>query len=205
MQGESNVQDETKEQMTLGSAIDRILAALSPLDDMSRQTAIKAVCEQLRITLPGVSQQGPASTSVGATVRPPLDADARSTTPADIKSFSHTKSPATAIEQTALVAFYVSELAPQGERRNWINKEDLMKYFRQAGFPLPKRPEMTLVHAKNAGYLDRLGPGQYRLNAVGYNLIAHNLPRDTPASSRKAGPRRSCKSGQVTRRRRAAK
>jgi hypothetical protein len=34
---------------------------------------------------------------------------------------------------------------------------------------------MTLSNAKNAGYLNALGGGQYRLNAVGHNLVAHKL------------------------------
>jgi hypothetical protein len=197
------MQDETTGDMTLGSAIDRIIAALGPLDEISRRTAIRAVCEQLGIILHGVPQQAPASTSVG---EPPRAArHAPPTGPADIRSFAQTKSPATAVEQTALVAFYLSELAPETERKDSIDKEDLRKYFKQANFRLPRRPEVTLIHAKNAGYLDALGDGKYRLNAVGYNLIAHNLPREAPIPSRATGRRTSRKPRGVTGRRRAGK
>lgn len=35
---------------------------------------------------------------------------------------------------------------------------------------------MSLQNAKNAGYLNVLDRGNYKLNAVGYNLVAHKLP-----------------------------
>ena len=59
-----------------------------------------------------------------------------------------------------------------------INKKDLEKYFKQAGFPLPKAVGQTLVDAKSAGYMDASSTrGRYKLNPVGHNLIAHSLPR----------------------------
>jgi len=44
---------------------------------------------------------------------------------------------------------------------------------------------MTLVHAKNAGYLDSSGPGSYKLNPVGYNLVAHAMPLTKEKTIRK--------------------
>lgn len=75
----------------------------------------------------------------------------------------------------ALVAYYVSELAPAGDRRNEINKADIERYFKSAGFGLPADASFTLVHAKNAGYLDSTGTGPYKLNPVGYNLVVHRM------------------------------
>jgi len=77
----------------------------------------------------------------------------------------------------ALVAYYLAELAGENERTPDVTAEDVLKYFKQAGFPLPKARAMLLPNAKNAGYFDSLGDGKYRLNPVGYNLVAHNLPR----------------------------
>ena len=77
----------------------------------------------------------------------------------------------------ALVAFYLSETAPSNERKTDVEVADMERYFKQASFPLPRKPAMLLSNAKNAGYFDMLGNGKYRLNAVGYNLVAHNLPR----------------------------
>jgi hypothetical protein len=52
---------------------------------------------------------------------------------------------------------------------------------------------MTLVNAKNAGYLDRIASGQYRLNPVGHNLVTHKLPRgENGAQTRGEGPRDGC-------------
>ena len=78
---------------------------------------------------------------------------------------------------TALVGYYLSEVAPAPLRKDVLTVEDVKKFFKQANFRLPKRPQMALVNAKNAGYLDPTGEsGSYRLNPVGYNLIAHSLP-----------------------------
>jgi hypothetical protein len=49
---------------------------------------------------------------------------------------------------------------------------------------------MTLVHTKNAGYIDPAGRGLYRINPVGHNLIAHALPRQGESDApRKTGKR----------------
>jgi hypothetical protein len=77
----------------------------------------------------------------------------------------------------ALVAYYLSELAPDGERKDEISAADLEKYFKQAAFRLPRSLRMTLPNAAAAGYFDGAGAGRYRLNPVGYNLVVHGLPR----------------------------
>ena len=93
----------------------------------------------------------------------------------DIRTLKETKDPKTAIEMAALVAYYVSELAPAADRRNEITKSDIERYFKAAGFNLPADAGFTLVNAKNAGYIDSAGTGQYKLNPVGYNLVAHRM------------------------------
>ncbi len=98
----------------------------------------------------------------------------------DIRSLKEEKDPKTAIEMAVLVAYYLSELAPKNERKENINSNDIKKYFKQAGFPLPMvDPVYTLRNAKNAGYLDFTGnAGVYEINPVGYNLVAYNLPKE---------------------------
>jgi hypothetical protein len=88
----------------------------------------------------------------------------------------------------ALVAYYLSELAPDDERREAINSSDLEKYFKQAGFKLPKAISQALPNAAAAGYFEPTGNGLYRLNPVGYNLVVHGLPRNQGST---ATPRRS--------------
>lgn len=96
----------------------------------------------------------------------------------DIRSLAKQKNPKTAIQMAVVVAYYLSELAPNEERKTTINSDDVTKYFKQADFKLPKgRPIYTLSNAKNAGYLELAGEtGSYKLNPVGYNLVVHNLP-----------------------------
>jgi hypothetical protein len=77
----------------------------------------------------------------------------------------------------ALVAYYLSELAPDVENKHEISAADLEKYFKQAAFKLPRSIKQTLPNAAAAGYFDSAGGGRYRLNPVGYNLVVHGLPR----------------------------
>ena len=95
----------------------------------------------------------------------------------DIRTLKEQKQPRSANEMAALVAYYVSELLPADERREAIATADIEKYFKQANFPLPGRVAMTLANAASAGYFDSVEPrGQWRLNPVGYNLVAHAMP-----------------------------
>ncbi len=75
----------------------------------------------------------------------------------------------------ALVAYYLSEIAPSGDRKDAINKTDIERQFKSAGFRLPADASFTLVNARNAGYLDSAGGGNYKLNPVGYNLVVHRM------------------------------
>lgn len=155
---------------TLGEAIDEIVQALQPLDQGCRVTAIKAACEHLHVLFdkPNVEH---VTEMVHRSAVPMISK------PADIKSLKEQKRPASAIEMAALIAFYLSEHAPETDRKNEVDVDDMIKYFKQAGFSLPKRPKTLLVNVKNAGYVESVGSGKYKLNPVGYNLVAHNLPR----------------------------
>jgi hypothetical protein len=86
------------------------------------------------------------------------------------------KKPKTANEMIAIVAYYLEHLA--GERQAFITQDEIQKYFVQGKYPMPGSKSQALVNAKNAGYLDAMEPGKYRLNSVGYNLVAHKLPKD---------------------------
>lgn len=160
---------------TIGQAIDQIINALEPLEKNARKTAIAAVCGHLEIQLQvaedGVSTQQVAHTPVqaAAATQTPLE-------PVDIRSLRAAKAPANSIQMACVVAFYLKELAQGDERKDTTNAQDLERYFKQAGFKLPSRISQTLIDAKAAGYMDSAGRGEYKLNAVGYNLVAHNLP-----------------------------
>jgi hypothetical protein len=173
------MEKETSSQKTLGQAIDEIIQALRSLQQNEQATAIRAACEHLRISPPanlgavaGTGSPAPPSLGVARPVQ------------VDIRTLKQEKQPASANEMAVLVAYYLSELAPEVERKTEVQVEDMVKYFKQASFPLPKKPQFLLVNARNAGYFDTIGSGKYRLNPVGYNLVAHGLPRPKPA----AGP-----------------
>ncbi len=80
------------------------------------------------------------------------------------------------MEMAALVAYYLSDLAPQAYRKTEIGTDDINTYFKQADFPLPTIPRQTLFNAKAAGYFDSAGRGAFKLNPVGHNLVVHGLP-----------------------------
>ena len=109
----------------------------------------------------------------------------------DIRSLKEEKSARTAVEMAVLVAYYLQDEAPESERKDSIGAADLRKYFKQAKHPLPSSLGNTLTSAKNAGYLEPVSHGQYRLNAVGYNLIAHSMP--AAKASKKPARRRTTK------------
>jgi hypothetical protein len=94
----------------------------------------------------------------------------------DIRSFFNSKQPATDVEAAAVTAYFYKYVAPENDRRESINSNVLQEAFRMARRPLPKVVRYTLQNARNAGYLDTTGGGgEYRLNAVGYNLVEHTL------------------------------
>lgn len=106
----------------------------------------------------------------------------------NIRSLRDEKNPKTAIQMTALVAYYLQEVAPQADRKEEITSDDLTKYFKQANFQLPKGKAIyTLRNARNAGYFDAgSGTGAYKLNPVGYNLVVHGLPSKGGKATKKA-------------------
>lgn len=174
---------------TIGQAIDELIRALGSIDAESQLTAIRAACEHLKIPLFDSAPPSLASPAVGAT--PSLGSQQPPPRITDIKSFRNAKQPTSANDMAAIVAFYLSELAPADERKSEVQTADMVKYFKQAGFPLPKQPRMLLSNAKNSGYFDSSGTG-YKLNPVGYNLVAHNLPRkagEAPTPGRRRKPK----------------
>lgn len=167
------------------SAITTIIAALKPLDEKTRQNVLSFVLAQLNLTPPRSSQTFFDSDSAEPTnISVPIRSrSAEFFGQQDIRSLAEEKSPRTVNEKVALVAFYLKNLAPADERKDQISAEDINTYFPQADFELPQAPGMALTHAKNAGYFQALGNGQFRLNPVGHNLITHKLPLGEKATT----------------------
>jgi hypothetical protein len=115
----------------------------------------------------------------------------------DIRSFRAEKNPTTDVQMAAVVAYYLAELAPLDQRKTAITPKDITEYFKQAGHPLPKAPKIPLWNARAAGYFNSDGHGNYTLNPVGHNLVAHNLPtadsEDRPKRPSKTAAKRASK------------
>jgi hypothetical protein len=153
------------------TAIGRILDALDGLDGESVQRVLDYVFGRLSIA--------PARhvKSIPSALPHATPTEARDIRRTSIRDLRDEKQPESSNQMAALVAYYLSEIADDSERKEAVNTSDLERYFKQAGFKLPKSLPQTLPNAAAAGYFDPTSGGLYRLNAVGYNLVAHGLPR----------------------------
>jgi hypothetical protein len=158
-------------------AMQQVIKALESLDTDARTRVLTYVFQRLGLSLaatnpiPPQTETPPPAPVGGSAIPAPAG-----TAVADIRSLKEAKQPKSDNQMAALVAYYLKEVAPASDRRDTISQEDIEKYFKQAGFPLPNRPGMTLVNCKHAGYFDSAGVGLYRLNPVGHNLVAHGMP-----------------------------
>jgi hypothetical protein len=175
-------------------AIKTILAALAPLSSSVRNGVLEYVLKRLGINAPtlGASAAG-APTAAGSPIPsgapPAREPDAAGvahsagpTAGVHIRDFKAQKQPRSAIEMAAVVAYFLAHLA--AKPKTTVNAKDIEDQFRIAEYPLPAQAKFTLVNARNAGYLDAAGGGEYELNAVGHNLVAHSLPRGEQATSK---------------------
>ena len=99
-----------------------------------------------------------------------------STRQKDIKMFVDEKQPKTDIQFAAVVAYYHRFEAEEPIRKGTITAEDLQEATRLAVRSRFKAPHSTLNNAVKQGYFDRAGRGEFKLNAVGENLVAMALP-----------------------------
>src|SRR6266536_5299773 len=160
------------------AALNAVVRALRSLNPDLRRRVIDSALIYLGSGASLAAVGSPTSSVSSEAIAPLAAAD----TPKDIRQLKDQKSPGSANEMTALVAYYLSELVPFAERQSTVDMNDVLKYFKQAQFRLPSSPKMILVNAKNAGYFDAVGGGQYKLNPVGYNLVVHSLPRAAAGS-----------------------
>lgn len=177
-------------------AITKIMDALSPLDAEAREHVLEFVLKRMNISMGKPAAPFPPATP--GYVPPPALAFTPPPAGMDIRTFAAEKRPKTLNEKVALMAFFLANVAPPEDRRDFITSEDIKPYFTQANFELPTGPaNMTLTNAKNAGYLNALERGQYRLNSVGHNLVAHKLPKSDGAAStpRRTPAKKTAKKG----------
>jgi hypothetical protein len=171
-------------------AIKVVLRVLDPLPPDVRSSVLAYVRRRLQMPVDQIQHtpiSGAQAPDAAAAVRSDAAVVERPMMPTHIKALKEKKDPRSASEMAAVVGFYLANLAPQKDRKDRITTKDIDTYFKIAEFPLPKKTQFTLPNAKAAGYLDAVGNGEYKLNAVGHNLVVHSLPR---ADSAKAAPKR---------------
>ena len=176
-------------------AISMLLAVLRPLDAETRVHVLEFVLKRLGISLtaqPGAPPHKPFISDLN--LAPPTPATPALQGSVDIRSFAAEKAPKTVNEKVALIGHYLAHFAPASERRDYLVAQDIESYFVQAGFPLPAAPaSITLANAKNAGYLNAVDRGQFKLNAVGHNLVAHKLPSGEAGGKQRIAVRKRAK------------
>jgi hypothetical protein len=165
-------------------AIRKVVQALEPFDPKDRERIIRWASEKLGMT---AIETAPKLASVPSMIPPSLGATR------DIKSFVAQKKPQSDNHLAAVVAYYYQFEAPPSERKNTIGKEELIEACRRADRNRPARPEQVLVNSYHAGFFDKTGRGQYRLNSVGENLVAMVLPekQESKATSKKKPQKRT--------------
>lgn len=175
-------------------AIKSVVSALLPLDDAARRRVLDYTFERLQLSaasVPATSaslkrEEASAPEAPTSEPAPTVSRHAADYHPVDIRTFKEAKSPKSANEMAAVLAYYLEYEAPDDEKKSYVTADDVNKYFHLAKFTKPANASMTLAHSKNAGYLDLMDRGQYKLNPVGYNLVAHKLPGEGTASPKKS-------------------
>lgn len=119
-----------------------------------------------------------------------------SAAPVDIKTFVQSKKPRSDQQFAAVAAYYYRFAAPQHERKDTINAKGLQDAARFAGRPVLHLPKATLNNARQSGYIDRSGRGEFRITTVGENLVTMTLPggvKQSNGGAAKAKKRKAAK------------
>lgn len=166
-------------------AAQKIVTELTGMKSEHQSLALRFAMETLGIHLSGVTHA--AATVIAAPTAPPR---AETHSPSniehstDIRSFTEMKAPKSDRQFSAVVAYFYQFEARPEERKDTINGDTMKEAARLAGWPQVTRWNMTLTNAKNAGYLDAVGDGYFKLSSVGENLVAITLPGNgTPRAS----------------------
>jgi hypothetical protein len=158
-------------------AAEEIKAILHGRDKAEQERVIRWVSESLGIL--GVSVGGIAPAIVPPLTPLPIGQPAQHGGighKKDIKTFVSEKKPKSDVQFATVMAYFYRFEVPQGERKEVILPQELQDAGRQArGFGF-KEPLKTLSNAVALGYFDRAGRGEFKLNAVGENLVAMTLP-----------------------------
>lgn len=157
-------------------AIETITNILQQLDKTAQQRVLQYAMQHLGLQV-DQADMSPQTLSANRGAQVEQQTQHLQQKVVDIRSLRDQKQPSSDMEMAAIVAYYLSELAPEEVRKDTIVTKDITIYFNQAGHPLPTGPQFTLINARSAGYFESAGRGKYKLNPVGHNLVAYGLPR----------------------------
>ena len=170
-------------------AAEEIKAILQGREKPEQERIMRWVSESLGVAAAPSQPAAVVSPAMPAGSAHPIGSHAGSNRAKDIKSFVNEKNPKSDVQFAAVVAYFYRFEAPQADRKDAIVATDLQESGRQArgyGF---KKPIITLTNALKQGYFDRGGRGEFKLNAVGENLVAMTLPGGTAGNSGNGQPR----------------
>jgi hypothetical protein len=182
--------------------LDAVLAVVDAIKDFKsdeQQRIIRWVAEKLGMPQPyaaSVHAHGapPAAPPVTQATSAPAVPTGGPAAASDIKSFVAEKDPRSDVQFAATVAYYYRFEAPQAERKDAINKDDLQEAARKAGRDRFKYPLQTLHNAHTLGLLDKgAEKATFSINSVGENLVAMTLPGDGTAKNSKPHKKKAAK------------
>lgn len=166
-----------------------IVEALKGLDKPSQTLAIRFASESLGLS--GVVIQPPSAIVAPLQMsQPEVRGTIHST---DIQQFTAAKAPKSDQQFAAVAAYFYRFEAEESARKDTIDANTLKEAARLAGRRQAKKWTFTLINAKNSGYLDSAGSGQYRINSVGENLVAIALPGDASENAPKRPAKRKAR------------
>jgi hypothetical protein len=168
-------------------AVKNIITSLQGFEKKDQERIIRWALEKI-----GLDITGSASVPMAPTIAEPPDLlvrPARSTpiqpqnpqpthASSDIRTFFAEKNPQRDTHVAATVAYFYRFEAPEQERKEEINANDLREALRKAGRPGQLlKPLRALQNARTTGLLDSgTESGHFCINSVGENLVGMTLP-----------------------------
>jgi len=152
-------------------AVRTIVEALEGFEKSEQERIIRWAREKV-----GLDQPLAAPLSPSPAYPPSEGAPVVSTAAGTIKDFIEKKNPVKDIHFAAAVAYYYQFELPVGSRKDSIGSDDLQEACRLSNRKRFTGAITVLHNAEKAGLLDKLGGGQFKINAVGENLVAMGMP-----------------------------
>ena len=133
-------------------AVRAVVEAIKDFESDEQQRIFRWVAEKLGLPQPfGPSGHAPPAAPIASGVTPPAAHHPSASTSTDIKSFVTNKKPRSDVQFAAAVAYYYRFEAPQAERKDAINKDDLQEAARKANRDRFANPLKTLQNAHQLG------------------------------------------------------